>query len=305
MYDAIVIIGPTAVGKSDVAVEVAERLGGEIISADSMQVYKGLDIGTAKPSADMLARVPHHMIDVASPEESYSVAEYRRAAGEVILNLQARGVTPVVVGGTGLYIHSLIFDMDFGGMHGSDESRADYERLAEERGREYVHDILAKKDPEAAKLIHPNNLTRVIRALERVSGGYAQFGFDLRKGGLLKSPALFCLARERSELVARIEKRVDEMVAGGLAKEAKRVLDMGLTPRRVASIGIGYKEMIAHLCGEYGLRDAVNQIKIRTRQYARRQITWFKRYDEARVIDLTGTDGSGAADEILRVETIK
>jgi tRNA A37 N6-isopentenylltransferase MiaA len=170
MSDSVIIMGPTAVGKSDVAVLVAERLGGEIVSADSMQIYRGLDIGTAKPPAEQLARVPHHMIDVADPSEDYSVAKYRRAAGEVINAIFERKRVPVIVGGTGLYLHSLLYDMDFGGTKGDAAARAEYERLAAERGAAYVHGLLAERDPEAAAKIHPNNLKRVIRALERVKG---------------------------------------------------------------------------------------------------------------------------------------
>jgi tRNA dimethylallyltransferase len=348
MSDSVIIMGPTAVGKSDIAVSVAEKKKGEIVSADSMQIYRGLDIGTAKPSAELLARAPHHMIDVADPETGYSVAKYRRAVGDAVKGIISRGATPVIAGGTGLYIHSLIFDMDFGCAKGDMSVRAEYERLAEERGREYVYGLLAEKDPEAAKRIHPNNLSRVIRALERVSAGapgesddflrdgsaranavqssdtrannakandtrassacgdgdakgsgvYRPFGFDLRRGELI-DPAVFLLTRDRSDLVKRIDRRVDEMVQSGLSSEAEWLMKLGLTPERIAGLGIGYREMIGYLKGEYGKDEAVELMKIHTRRYAKRQMTWFKRYGEAQVINLSQTSDAEAVEEIV------
>jgi tRNA dimethylallyltransferase len=323
MSDSVIIMGPTAVGKSDIAVDVAERINGEIVSADSMQIYRGLDIGTAKPSENMLARAPHHMIDVADPESGYSVAKYRRAAGAAIKEILSRGATPVIVGGTGLYIHSLIFDMDFGGAKSDAPARAEYERIAEEHGREYLYGMLAERDPDAAKRIHPNNLARVIRALERVSPGapdecadaheknrcascddsapengdcggngekgrgvYRPFGFDLRRGDLI-NPALFLLTRDRSDLVRRIDERVEEMVQTGLMKEAEWLMKLGLPPERISGLGIGYKEMIGCLRGEYGRDEAVELMKIHTRRYAKRQMTWFKRYEKVCPLNLS------------------
>jgi tRNA dimethylallyltransferase len=308
MSDSLIIMGPTAVGKSDIAVEVARRTGGEIISADSMQIYRGLDIGTAKSSAETLASIPHHMIDIADPSEDYSVAKYRRAAGEAIEAVLNRGRVPIVAGGTGLYIHSLLYDMDFGGTKGDASVRAKYEQLARERGKSYVHGLLADADEEAARLIHPNNLARVIRALERVSAGgggeehtasYKPFGFGFRSGGVI-DPALFLLTRERADLVKRIDGRVDEMILSGLEDEARRLMDLDLPPGRVAALSIGYKEMIGYLRGEYGADEAAELIKIHTRQYAKRQMTWMRRYEDARVIDLTITPQTEAVGEIVR-----
>jgi tRNA dimethylallyltransferase len=300
MSEAIVIMGPTAVGKSDVAVLVAERLGGEIVSADSMQIYRGLDIGTAKPSAELRARVPHHMIDVADPLEDYSVAKYRKAAGEVIAGIFERKRVPVITGGTGLYLHSLLYDMDFGGTKGDAAARAEYEQLAAERGAAYVHGLLADRDPEAAAKIHPNNLKRVIRALERtcVRGMYDSFGFNLRRSDLM-DPALFLLTRERAELVGRIDARVDAMLRTGLVAETEGLVRRGLTKEHIALLGIGYKELLDYLNGEYRIDEATELIKIHTRRYAKRQMTWMKRYEDARVIDLATMGESEAAAEIL------
>jgi tRNA dimethylallyltransferase len=296
---------------------VAERLGGEIVSADSMQIYRGLDIGTAKPSAELRARVPHHMIDVADPSEDYSVAKYRKAAGEVIAGIFERNKVPVIVGGTGLYLHSLLYDMDFGGTKGDAAARAEYERLAEERGAASVHDLLAQRDPQAAAEIHPNNLKRVIRALERtcVKGtydltppadsdevgasveaqhAYKPFGFDLRRSDLI-DPALFLLTRERAELVRRIDARVDAMLRAGLVAETEGLVRRGLTKEHIALLGIGYKELLGYLNGEYSIGEATELIKIHTRRYAKRQMTWMKRYEDARALDLTATGESEAA----------
>jgi tRNA dimethylallyltransferase len=333
MSDSVIIMGPTAVGKSDIAADVAEKINGEIVSADSMQIYRGLDIGTAKPPAELRARAPHHMIDVAEPESGYSVAKYRRAAGDAVKDIRSRGATPVIVGGTGLYIHSLIFDMDFGGAKGDAPVRAEYERIAEERGRDYVYGLLAARDPGAAKRIHPNNLARVIRALERVSAGadddangsaaddsasesdvrggdevkgrgvYRPFGFDLRRGDLIE-PALFLLTRDRPDLVRRIDERVEKMVRSGLENEAEWLMELGLPPERVSGLGIGYREMIGCLHGEYGLDEAVELMKIHTRRYAKRQMTWFKRYDGARVINLSQTSGGEAVAEIAAFNSL-
>ncbi|MDR1293140.1 MAG: tRNA (adenosine(37)-N6)-dimethylallyltransferase MiaA [Clostridiales Family XIII bacterium] len=307
MSDSVIIMGPTAVGKSGIAVDVAEKLNGEIVSADSMQIYRGLDIGTAKPPAELLARIPHHMIDVADPEGGYSVAKYRREAGAAVRGVMSRGRTPVIAGGTGLYLHSLLFDMDFGSAKGDAPARAEWERAAEERGKEYVYALLEERSPDAAKRIHPNNLHRVIRALERVSadggaegsGVYRPFGFDLRRGGLI-DPAIFLLTRDRPELVRRIDERVDGMVKGGLAQEAERLMKLDLPIGRIAGLGIGYREMIGYLRGEYGRDEAIELIKIHTRRYAKRQMTWFKRYGEAQVINLSHTSDSEAVAEITK-----
>jgi tRNA dimethylallyltransferase len=322
-------MGPTAVGKTEVAVSVAESIGGEIVSADSMQIYRGLDIGAAKPSAETLARVPHHMVDIADPAIPYSVYEYRKAAGEAVRGILSRGGVPVIAGGTGLYIHSLIYDMDFGEVKGNESVRAEYERLAAERGKEFVHDLLAERDPAAAERIHPNNLKRVIRALERIpaspndtndTGGQffcaesatqknrppvsRPFGFDLRKGKLI-DPVMILLTRDRVDLVERIGARVDAMMEKGLAREVERLAGRGLTREHISMLGIGYKETLGYLNGEYGLGEAAELIKIHTRRYAKRQMTWFKRYKDAQVIDLTATGADEAAARISSLSARK
>jgi tRNA dimethylallyltransferase len=315
-YNTIVIIGPTAVGKSSVAIEVASALGGEIISADSMQVYRGLDIGTAKPDAAERARVPHHMIDVADPKEGYSVAEYQKRASLIVGDIISRGKTPVICGGTGLYIHSLLFDMELETERGGGDMRAAYEKLAAERGAEYMHALLAERSPKAAGLIHPNNVKRVIRALERVngdsaarsvkgakaeaatSGGYRRFSFNLPKNNQIDA-ALFLLTRDREDLRRRIDERVDAMLRAGLLDEVRGLARAGLGAGQISMLGIGYKEALGCLNGEYGEAEMAELIKIHTRRYAKRQMTWMGRYEDARVIDLTSTGIGEAADMIL------
>jgi len=341
---AIIIMGPTAVGKSAVAIGVAEKCGGEIVSADSMQVYRGLDIGTAKPPREDIARISHHMIDVADPKKPYSVAKYRKAAGNAIEGIFSRDRLPVIVGGTGLYIHSLLYDMDFGRTEGNESARREYERLAEARGAEYVYGLLAERDPETAARIHPNNTKRVIRALERISvnvireqldaapdekmemiydgngiteitqryeqedqeedvgqGGYRPFGFDLRKGALI-DPILILLTRARAELVDRIDARVDEMIQDGLVKEVESLVEQGLTLKQISMLGIGYKEMLGYLYRDYGFDEMVELIKIHTRRYAKRQMTWFKRYEDAITIDLSATGEAEATARIVALQ---
>jgi tRNA dimethylallyltransferase len=336
-------MGPTAAGKSGIAIGAAKKLGGEIVSADSMQIYRGLDIGTAKPPREEIARIPHHMIDVADPKKAYSVAKYRKTAGKAIEGILSRGKLPVIVGGTGLYIHSLIYDMDFGRTKGNESARREYERLAEERGAEYVYGLLTERDPEAAAQIHPNNTKRVIRALERISveviheqldaapdekiemiydgngiteiteryeredqredawqGGYRPFGFDLRKGALI-DPVLILLTRERAELVARIDERVNNMIQDGLVKEVEGLVAQGLTLKQISMLGIGYKEMLGYLYRDYGFDEMVELIKIHTRRYAKRQMTWFKRYDSATTIDLSAVGEAAAIEQIAAI----
>jgi tRNA dimethylallyltransferase len=271
------------------------------------------------------------MVGVADPACGYSVAKYRKAAGRAIADILKRGKIPVIAGGAGLYIHSLVYDMDFGGTKGDEGVRAEYERLAEERGKGYVYGLLAARDPEAAEKIHPNNLKRVIRALERVGvavkrggastgepagadagqgaafadepsgaedGAYKPFGFDLRRGSLV-DPAMFLLTRERGDLVRRIDERVEWMVRSGLVAEAERLARRGLTPKHISMLGIGYKETLGYLCRDYDFDEMTERMKIHTRRYAKRQMTWFRRYEGARVIDLAAMDEEEAVAEIV------
>ncbi|MBK5251087.1 MAG: tRNA (adenosine(37)-N6)-dimethylallyltransferase MiaA [Peptostreptococcaceae bacterium] len=303
MNKIIIIAGPTAVGKTGYAIELAEAFETEIISADSMQVYKYMDIGTAKPTIDELSRVKHHMIDVADPlENDYSVALYKEQAEKAIRNLHENGKIPVIAGGTGLYISSLIYNMDFSNATFDQEYRNNLLKLNEEKGSTYLHALLKKIDPDSAEIIHPNNFKRVIRALEvhRSTGStIKKFAKDL-----YPSPKydvlLFCLHRERNLLYDRINLRVEIMMEAGLVDEVVRLTEIGLDENHKAMKGIGYKEVLEHLSWKIDKEEMIYRIKLNSRHYAKRQLTWLRRYREAVWIDANGSE-----EEILNNLLIK
>ena len=278
----ICICGPTASGKTALSVALAKQLHTEIISADSMQIYRGMDIGTAKPTAEERQGVPHHLLDVCAPGEPFSVARYVELADAAAQDVLSRGMIPVVAGGTGLYMDALIECSTFSGDETDLSVREKYQRMAAEQGNEAVHACLAKVDPEGAERLHPNNLKRVIRALEV----YEQTGMTidafnrLHKRPAPKYAALkigICPA-ERQTLYDRIDRRVDQMLADGLLEETKRLLDSGALAGTAAQ-AIGYKELLGYLQGDAPLADCVALLKQRSRNYAKRQLTWLKRDD--------------------------
>lgn len=278
----ISVAGPTASGKSDLALMLAEHFGGEIISFDSMQIYRGMDIGTAKPTKAELARVPHHMIDVADPRESFSVASFVAGAKTAIADIEARGKNAILCGGTGLYQDSLVYGTEFGELEADEAYRAELAEFANEHGNAALHALLAQKDPEAAEKIHMNNVKRVIRALEIIKqSGMTKTEWD--KCAKQNAKALPCTMlalnyRDREKLYARIDKRVDIMMESGLFEEVKSLYEGGLLPEgSTAYDAIGYKEMLACVRGEETLADAAEKIKLATRHYAKRQLTWFLR----------------------------
>ena len=278
----ISVAGPTAGGKSGLAIMLAEKLGGEIVSFDSMQIYRGMDIGTAKPTKEELARVPHHMIDVADPWENFSVATFVSMAKEAIADIESRGKTPILCGGTGLYQDSLIYGTEFGELACDEAYREELARFAERNGNSALHAILAEKDPEAAEKIHMNNVKRVIRALEIIKqSGMTKTEWDRRakeNSQALPATMLALNYRDREKLYARIDKRVDIMIADGLFDEVKSLYEQGLLPEgSTAYDAIGYKEMLACVKGEESLDSAAEKIKLATRHYAKRQLTWFLR----------------------------
>jgi tRNA dimethylallyltransferase len=287
---AIVIAGPTAVGKSEAAIAVCERYGGELVSADSMQIYRGLDIGTAKPSREDRTRVPHHMIDIADPREFFSVAEYRERAGSVIEDILRRGALPVIAGGSGLYLNSLIYDMDFSGASACAAYRERLNSLADDFGNSYIYGILRERDPAGAERIHANNRKKVIRALERLelggeSAGLKDFEQSLRPGRLIE-PLTIVLTRGRAGLYEIIEARTDAMIAAGLEGEVRGLAESGLSDAMISMLGIGYKEMLAHIRGDYAIDEAVRLIKRNSRRYAKRQLTWFRRWENALFLEI-------------------
>jgi tRNA dimethylallyltransferase len=298
----ISVAGPTASGKSDLAIMLAEHFGGEIVSFDSMQIYKGMDIGTAKPTAEELARVPHHMIDVADPRESFSVAGFVAGAKAAIADIEARGKTAVLCGGTGLYQDSLVYGTEFGELAADEAYRAELAAFAESAGNAALHAILAEKDPEAAEKIHMNNVKRVIRALEVIKqSGMTKTEWDKRAvQGAKALPAVMLGLnyRDRERLYARIDARVDIMMEQGLFEEVKSLWEAGLLPEgSTAYDAIGYKEMLACVRGEESREAAAEKIKLATRRYAKRQLTWFLRNKD---IHWLYPDDYGTKEELYR-----
>lgn len=278
----ICICGPTASGKTALSVALAQRLHTEIISADSMQIYRGMDIGTAKPTEAERCGVPHHLLDICDPGEPFSVARYVELADAAAQDILSRGMVPVVAGGTGLYMDALIECSTFTGDETDLSIREKYQRMAAEQGNIAVHECLRRVDPEGAARLHPNNLKRVIRALEV----YEQTGMTLDAFNRLhKRPApkyqvikIGVCPAERQVLYERIDKRVDQMLADGLLDETRRLLERGALAGTAAQ-AIGYKELLGFLQGEQPLEECVALLKQRSRNYAKRQLTWLKRDD--------------------------
>lgn len=281
MKDILAIVGPTAVGKTEYAIEMALRLEGEIVSCDSMQLYRFMDIGSAKPTPEERARVRHHLVDEFDPREDFSVVQYQAQAKGAIEDILSRGKLPVISGGTGLYLNSLLYQMDFSAPPRNDKFRKDLEDLALREGRDALHRMLQEKDPEAAQRIHPNNTKKIIRALEAVSqGGQGIRPFSQAFVPVSEyRPLLIGLTRDREELYKRINDRVERLMEQGLLEEVKGLLEMRLTEAHISMKGIGYKELIDYLHGAYDLETAVAKIQQNTRHYAKRQLTWFRKYD--------------------------
>lgn len=286
----VVIAGPTAVGKTAISIEIAERIVGQIVSCDSMQLYRYMDIGSAKPSPSQLMRVPHHLIGVVDPKESFSVVQYQQLAKEAINQIFQSEQTPVVTGGTGLYLNSLLYDMDFGANPGDLIFRTRLFDIAAKQGNAALHQQLLSVDPDAAQRIHPNNVKRVVRALEAVhmnGKGLADFS-SVKEKTKDYDVILIGLSRDRQTLYRRIDERVDQLMETGLLDEVRWLKDSGFTSADISMKGIGYKELLDHLSGAYELAYAVDLIKKNTRHYAKRQMTWFKRYEEMQWFDITG-----------------
>jgi len=275
----VVLIGPTAVGKTALSLALARRLDAEIISGDSMLFYRGFDIGTAKPTKEERAAVPHHFIDILAPEASFNVMDFQRLAREEIGRIAARGKLPLVVGGTGLYIKSLLEGYVFNETSGDRAYREKLERLAQEKGKAFVHGLLQEADPEAAARLHVNDFRRVVRALEVASLGNEHISEQREAAGgeLAYDAYVIGLRRERQALYARIEERVDAMLEAGFADEVRSLLAEGVPRDCPAMKGIGYREMLAYLAGSMDLPLAAAEIKKATRHFAKRQLTWFRK----------------------------
>ncbi|MGN0659428.1 MAG: tRNA (adenosine(37)-N6)-dimethylallyltransferase MiaA [Emergencia sp.] len=300
--EIIVICGPTAVGKTEYAIRTALALNGEIVSCDSMQLYRYMDIGSAKPTAQEQSMVRHHLVDQIDPAEPFSAAKYQTLAKAAIADIFARGLIPVIAGGTGLYLNALLYDMDFSAPPGDDAVREQLFREAEEKGPQALHDRLAAADPQAAARIHPNNVKKVVRALEAALAGnrVRDFSSDL-KPTRDYSAVLIGLTRDRAELYDRINRRVDILMERGLLTEVEGLLDRGLDENDISMKGIGYKEIIGYIRGEYDLEEAVRLVKKNTRRYAKRQLTWFRRYDDMKWFDISAyPDDEACQEDILK-----
>lgn len=283
----IIIAGPTAVGKTAVSIGLAERIGGEIVSADSVQVYRTLDIGSAKVTKEEMRGIPHHLIDVLEPEENYDVQRFQEMAEEAVRGIQERGHYPIIAGGTGFYIQSLLYGIHFQS-EDTDQQKAIRERLTKEAeteaGREAMFLRLKETDPASAAWIHPNNVCRVIRALEfHALHGYpiSQHNAEEARREPVFDTLFFVLNDDRESLNSRINARVDGMVRDGLVEEARRLYERNLPKDSTALKGIGYRELIEAFEGKVSPETAIENIKKDSRSYAKRQITWFKRYPDA------------------------
>ena len=285
----LIVAGPTATGKSDSAVELALRMNGEVISADSMQVYRGMDIGSAKVTVEEMRGVPHHLIDCADPSENWNVVRFQKEARRAVQDIASRGRLPILCGGTGFYIQALLYDIDFTQMDENTPLRDRLSALAAEKGPEAVHALLLEKDPASAAAIHPNNLKRVIRAIEFMEesgGSIAAHNLQQRERESAYRSVFFVLTMDRARLYERIDRRVDIMMERGLVEEVARLRAMGIQRDSTSMQGIGYKQVYGYLDGEYDLEEAVRLIKRDTRHFAKRQLTWFKREKDVIWTDL-------------------
>lgn len=276
----IILTGPTAVGKTKASIGLAKAIGGEIISADSMQVYRHMDIGSAKITKEEMADVPHYLIDVLEPEEEFHVVRFQQMAKAAMTDIYSRGKIPIIVGGTGFYIQALLYDIDFTENEGDSVYREKLEALAKEKGAAYLHGQLAMVDPKSAEEIHANNIKRVIRALEFYHQTGQKISEHNERERQKESPYQFCyfvLNDRRECLYERIDQRVDQMIRNGLVQEVQTLKERGCTKQMVSMQGLGYKEIFSYLEGDYSLEEAVYIIKRDTRHFAKRQLTWFKR----------------------------
>ena len=300
MKPLIILTGPTAVGKTALSIRLAKAIGGEIISADSMQVYRRMDIGSAKITKEEMMGVPHHLIDVLEPDEEFNVTVFQKLAKAAVEEIYSRGNIPIVAGGTGFYIQALLNDIDFT-ENGEDTSiRDELEALAKEKGADHLHGMLLAIDPESAEQIHANNIKRVIRAIEYYRQTGERISEHNKREREKESPydfLYYVVNTDRDILYQRIDQRVDEMMKQGLVQEVKELKDSGCTRNMVSMQGLGYKEILDYLQGECTLLEAVYLLKRDTRHFAKRQITWFKRERDVKWLNLP--DFNNDLDKVL------
>ena len=300
----IIITGPTAVGKTSLSVRLAGRINGEIISADSMQVYRHMDIGSAKITPEEMDGIPHHLIDILDPSQDFNVAAFKQLASRALNSIEERGRIPVIAGGTGFYSQALLYDIDFTHTEENTDLRSRLEKTAREEGSGTLHEMLRRVDPESAAAIHENNIKRVIRALEFFEQTGRKISDHNQEERAKASPFQFfyyVLNTDRQILYERIEKRVDQMMENGLVDEVRRLREMGCTRDMVSMQGLGYKEILDYLDGACSLEEAVYTIKRDTRHFAKRQLTWFRRERNVRWLNLPefGNDPDQVLEYIL------
>lgn len=284
-----VITGPTGIGKTNLSLKLAKSLNGEIISSDSMQIYKYMNIGTAKLSPLKMEGIPHHLLDIFYPNEDFTVSDFKLKAKSLITDINRKNKLPMVVGGTGLYINSLVYDLDFTKVVYDENIRTKYDKISKEKGLKYLHNLLEEIDPISANKININDKKRVIRALEIydiTKKPMSEYNKNFRKENKDYNLAMICLNMDRSKLYDKINKRVDYMIENGLIEEVKFLLEMGYKPDSVALQGIGYKEIIMHLNKDSTLEESIDLIKQKSRNYAKRQLTWFRRDNRIKWIDV-------------------
>lgn len=299
MKDLFILAGPTAVGKTGISIKLAQRLNGEIISADSMQIYKSMDVGSAKVSKEEMNGIPHHMVDIIEPSEDFSVAEFKERAETAIDAITYRNKLPMLVGGTGFYINSLIYNYNFASTNKDEEYRDKLTKLADTKGKEYVHELLKDIDPESYNKLYPNDLKRVIRALEvyKVSGKpMSEFAEEQDILDIPYNVYYFVLNMDRQKLYNQINTRVDIMMKNNLVEEVIKLKEMGYNSDMQSMKGIGYKEILYYLSGEISLNEAVEMIKQGSRNYAKRQLTWFRKDSR---INWINKDEFSSEDEIV------
>lgn len=277
----VIIAGPTATGKTAASVALAERLNGSIVSADSMQVYRGMDIGSAKVTEEEMRDIPHYLINVADPTENWNVVRFQKEAEDAIREIRGKGRLPFLVGGTGFYIQALLYGIDFTEMEADTACRTSLEEEARVNGPEALYKRLQEVDPASAEAIHPNNVKRIIRALEFASMSGGLRISEHNKNERMRAPAyqavFFVFTMNRQKLYDRIDARVDRMMENGLEEEVRRLRALGLTAKDVSMQGIGYRQILRALDGEYPMEEAVRLIKRDSRRFAKRQLTWFRR----------------------------
>lgn len=288
-----ILMGPTAVGKTGLSIELAKSLNGEIISADSMQIYRYMDIGTAKVTIDEMSGIPHHLLSIVNPDDSFTVSNYKQMASKHITDINNKGKLPIVVGGTGLYINSLVYKLNFAQVAPDESIRDRLNSIVLDKGNDYLHKLLLNIDPESGARISINDTKRIIRAIEiyELTGKtMTEYNKDFRVFNENYDLIMICLNMDRSKLYDRINQRVDLMIEQGLISEVEEILKMGYDKDLVALQGIGYKEIIMYLEKQSSLDEAIDKIKQASRNYAKRQLTWFRRDNRIKWMDVDNYD---------------